>query len=635
MNLIRSRNLSVILIADVLLLCLSFYLAHLIRFEFIIGKNEYDVFSEVLPCAVIIKMMIFFYMDLYQGMWRYTGLNSMIGIFKAVFLSSVLLVFFVWWKYRFQGVSRSVFFIDFCLTLIFVGGSRVVIRMFHEQFAHSITARSFGVSLFNRLTRKQMSVKRVVIIGAGDCAEKIFREIKDNTDLRYRVVGFLDDDPAKLRKKIHGTPVIGRIKDIGQVVNTLDISDIIIAIPSVSALRMREVVDLCKKSGVHYRTVPGMGELINGKVSVNTIRDVEYRDLLGRTPVDLEIKKIGAYLGNRTVLVTGAGGSIGTGLCRQICRFAPDRIVLFERAESPLYEIDLELKKNFPNIEVIPLLGDIQKKEEVVKVFKDFGPEIVFHAAAYKHVPMLEMHPWKAVENNIIGTENLVEVADRYLCEKFVFISTDKAVNPANIMGTSKRISEMIVQNRSLFKQSQTQFVTVRFGNVIGSAGSVIPLFKNQIKQGGPITVTHPDVIRYFMLIPEACQLILQAGAMGRGGEIFILDMGEPVNIAAMAKDLIRFSGLEPDIDIKIEYIGLRPGEKLYEELMTDDENVVPTDHEQIMILNCCQVDMNMLNGKLDRLKQAAVKRDPIVIKSSMKEIVPEYEECESAGLMN
>jgi FlaA1/EpsC-like NDP-sugar epimerase len=373
-----------------------------------------------------------------------------------------------------------------------------------------------------------------------------------------------------------------------------------------------------------------MGELINGRVTVNAIRDVEFRDLLGRQPVRLEEEKIGEFIKGKTVLVSGAGGSIGRGLCRQVCRYSPGKLILFERAESPLYDIDLELKSNYPYLLVIAHLGDIQRIEEIENVFETFHPEIVFHAAAYKHVPMLEAHPWKAVENNINGTENIVNVADRYGCDKFVFVSTDKAVNPTNVMGASKRVAEMIVLNKNLTQNSKTRFVTVRFGNVIGSAGSVIPLFKKQIKNGGPVTVTHPDIIRYFMLIPEACQLILQAGAMGEGGEIFILEMGDPVRIADMARDLIRFSGFEPDVDIKIKYTGLRPGEKLYEELMSANESVVPTRHEKIMVLKGKATDIVQLNGCLSTLRKAAKQRDQEQIRSCFRQMVPEYHKEET-----
>ncbi|MBW2655861.1 MAG: polysaccharide biosynthesis protein, partial [Deltaproteobacteria bacterium] len=582
----RYKNISAVLIIDALLICLSLYFSHLIRFDFQVEKNAHAICLEILPYVLIIKLVCFWAMDLYKGMWRYTSINSLLDVVKAVAGSAGLVVIYVLCRYRVQGISRTVFFIDFCLTLIFIMGFRVSIRICYEQVVQKITIKGLIDYLNNRLKNKRKPVKKVLIIGAGDCAEKIFREIKDNAKVQYKVVGFLDDDPLKIGRKIHGISVAARIEELEKVARFLEASEVIIALPTVSAKRMREIIKVCKDSGIKFKTVPGMGELINGKVSVNAIRKVEYRDLLGRQPIDLDTEKIGGYLSGKIVFVTGAGGSIGTELCRQICRFSPKKIVLFERAESPLYEIDLELKKNFPAIEVIPILGDIQHKEDLSKVFGLIKPEIVFHAAAYKHVPMLENHPWKAVENNIAGTENLVETADKFCCKKFIFISTDKAVNPTNFMGASKRIAEMIVQNRNLIDKSKTQFVTVRFGNVIGSVGSVIPLFKKQIKEGGPVTVTHPDIIRYFMLILVACQLILQAGGMGKGGEIFILEMGDPIKIDNMARDLIKFSGFEPDVDIKIDYTGLRPGEKLYEELMTNQEDVVPTNHNKIMVLN-------------------------------------------------
>ena len=621
----RYKNLSAVLIIDSILICLSLYLSHLIRFDFQIDKNTHAICLEILPYALIIKLICFWTMDLYKGMWRYTSINNLLAVIKAVTVSSGLIIIYVLWRYRFQGISRSVFFIDFCLTLMFIMGFRVFIRICYERLVQKITIKELIGYFSNRLKKNQQLIKRILIIGAGDCAEKIFREINDNAAIQYKVVGFLDDDVLKIGRKIHGISVVSKIEELEKAGQALKVSEVIIALPTVSAKRMREIVKICKDSGMKFKTVPGMGELINGKVSVNAIRKVEYRDLLGRQPIDLDTEQIGSYLSGRVVFVTGAGGSIGTELCRQICRFDPRKIVLFERAESPLYEIDLELKKNFPNIEVIPILGDIQHKDDLSKVFGLIKPEIIFHAAAYKHVPMLENHPWKAVENNIAGTENLVEAADKFCCEKFIFISTDKAVNPTNFMGASKRIAEMIVQNRNLIDESKTQFVTVRFGNVIGSVGSVIPLFKRQIKEGGPVTVTHPDIIRYFMLIPEACQLILQAGAMGKGGEIFILEMGAPINIDNMARDLIRFSGFEPDVDINIEYTGLRPGEKLYEELMTDQEDVIPTCHNKIMIFNGRKVDLKQLNGEVETLRKEAEKRDIENIRLQFKKIVPEY----------
>ena len=620
-----SKNFFIILCLDILLLMAAHYGAYLVRFDFSVSSREFAPFLTLLPYVLLIKIAAFYYFDLYSGMWRYTSLNDLFNVIKASTAASVALILFVLARYRFEGFSRSIFLIDYCFTLIAIAGVRVAARVLFEQSARRAGTKALFQNLVRVLREKKSAPHRILIIGAGDCGEKILREIKDNASIRYQVVGFLDDDRVKKGRKIHGVPVLDKISRLPRVVDRLGVSDVVIAIPSADAARIRSIVELCKYCSIKFKTVPGMGELIDGRVTVNAIRDVEFRDLLGRKPVELDQEQIGAFLKGKTVFVSGAGGSIGRGLCRQICRFAPSKIILFEWAESPLYEIDLELRRNYPNVSVIAHLGDVQHIREIENVFDRFSPEIVFHAAAYKHVPMLEAHPWKAVENNIMGTENMVDVADRYGCEKFVFVSTDKAVNPANIMGASKRVSEMIVQHKSMAGNSATRFVTVRFGNVIGSAGSVIPLFKKQIKNGGPVTVTHPEVVRYFMLIPEACQLILQAGAMGKGGEIFILEMGAPVKIAEMARDLIRFSGFEPDVDIKIEYVGLRPGEKLYEELMTDHENVVATDHAKIMVLNCASVDVEILDPHFAMLKQAARQRNQTAIRQYLKSILPEY----------
>ncbi|MFZ5562447.1 MAG: polysaccharide biosynthesis protein, partial [Thermodesulfobacteriota bacterium] len=406
--------------------------------------------------------------------------------------------------------------------------------------------------------------------------------------------------------------------------------EIIIAIPSATAGQMRTIVALCEKSGVPFKTVPGFGELMNGNPSIKALRKVAYRDLLGREVVTLDKAGIGAYLEGKTVLVTGAGGSIGSELCRQIINFSPGRIVLFDRSETALYEIDLELKeRSRSKVPVSPVLGDIQDRHQLIQVFERLNPHVVFHAAAYKHVPMLEAHPWKAVKNNIVGTRNVMELSRRFAVERFVLVSTDKAVRPANVMGASKRVAELLLQAGNGGAECPTQFMIVRFGNVLGSAGSVIPLFQRQIEKGGPVTVTHPEVTRFFMTVSEACQLILQAGAIGNTGggraEVFVLRMGTPVKIVDMARDLIRLSGLEPDRDIGIEFTGLRPGEKLYEELIVEGEGVVPTGHDKIMVLRGAEAGTAVLNGVIEELERLAGLQDGAAIKACLKKIVPEY----------
>ncbi len=630
-----TRNLFIILTLDIVLLFCSIYLAYLVRFDFIIPGYSLVGLINIFPYLLLVKIICFFYFDLYKGMWRYTSLNDLINIVKASTFSTCFIIVLILYINRFEDISRSVFIIDWCLTIIFIIGLRVFTRLCFSRFTETIGFKDFKNIFFQVLKIKTEHGKGVLIIGAGDCGQMICREFRANAAIQSHVIGFLDDDKAKIGRKIHGVSVLGVIDDLEPIIDSTGAEQVIIAIPSAGSQRMRQIVDLCNKAEIDYKTVPDMGELIDGKIQISSIRNVEYKDLLGRKPVKLDKLEIGKYLGNRRVLVTGAAGSIGTGLCKQICMYSPEKLILFERAESPLYDLDLDLKKNFKNLSIIPVLGDINDENELKNTFEMFRPDIVFHAAAYKHVPMLEKYPWKAIENNVFGTKNLVETADLYKCEKFVFVSTDKAVNPFNIMGASKRIAEMIVQNQNVIENSNTSFITVRFGNVIGSVGSVIPLFKKQIQEGGPVTVTHPEIIRFFMLIPEACQLILQAGAMGNGGEIFILEMGDPIKIDVMARDLIRFSGFEPDVDIKIEYTGLRPGEKLYEELMTHQENVIPTEHKKIMVLNSAKVDLGNLKNRFEKLRSAAQRRNAEDIKHLFKEIVPEYTPYHCQGNMS
>jgi FlaA1/EpsC-like NDP-sugar epimerase len=440
------------------------------------------------------------------------------------------------------------------------------------------------------------------------------------------VVGFLDDDPDKVGMKIHNVPILGPTRSLKTFANKLQANEVLIAIPSATSSQMREIVSHCDKSGVTYKTVPGMGELIDGKVSIKSIRDVAFRDLLGREVISLEEGRIESYLKEARVLVTGAGGSIGSELCRQICRFRPKSLILFERAESALYEVMLELKSSFSEIQIQTVLGDIRDRKQLSEMFIQHRPQVVFHAAAYKHVPMMELQPWKAVKNNILGTRNVIDMANQYSIDRFVLVSTDKAVRPTNVMGASKRVAELLVQCQNGHEESKTKFMIVRFGNVVGSIGSVVPLFKRQIEKGGPVTVTHPEITRYFMTIPEACQLILQAGAIGEGGEIFILDMGTPVKIIDMARDLIRLSGFKPDIDIPIEFIGLRPGEKLHEELITEGEGIIPTSHEKIMVLRGKPEDQECLNGSIDEMAKLAYNQESDKIRTGLKEIVKDYQ---------
>jgi FlaA1/EpsC-like NDP-sugar epimerase len=620
-------------ILDALMVAFSWYFAHLLRYNFSVPQDTAYLIWHILPMIIVIKILFFYFFDLYHGIWRYTGISDLVNLLKACSASSFIILMIPLLIKSFSGISHSIFIIDWCLTLFLAAGLRVAIRLCFWLCAEDEKARIDWMRLLKALSKKRNEGKRLLILGAGDCGEKICREIHDNPHLGYRVMGFLDDEPLKLNRKIHGIPVIGKTKDVNYYAKELNAEELLISIHSLSSREMGKLVSYCEETGIPFKTLPGMGELINGKVTVKAIRDISYKDLLGRDVVKLDEDQIGAYLKGKRVLITGAGGSIGSELCRQICGYMPESVVLFERAESPLYEIDLELKENFQHIKIIPKLSDILDPARLEKVFKETRPQVVFHAAAYKHVPMLEHTPWEAINNNVVGTRNVAEAAIKYKTDRFVLVSTDKAVRPTNVMGASKRLAELLVQAQNEYSASETKFMMVRFGNVVGSVGSVVPLFKRQIEKGGPVTVTHPEMTRYFMTIPEASQLILQAGSMGVGGEIFILDMGVPIRIADMAEDIIRLSGFKPHEDIPIKYIGLRPGEKLKEELITEGEGIVETSHKKIMVLKGLACDDGILNGKLERLTKLAVMQDGEGIKRAIKEILPEYHPGNEKGL--
>jgi FlaA1/EpsC-like NDP-sugar epimerase len=618
-------KLLIVIGIDAALITASIYGAYLVRFEFSIPSQYLVLLYKALPLILLVKILSFYFFDLYRGMWRYTSIADLFNIIKASSIGSFLIILFILFMTRFEGFSRSIFIIDWCFTILLITGYRVAIRLYYEQLSGDGSWLIAVRNLIGFLTRKRSEGKRILIAGAGGCGEKICREIINNYKLRHNVVGFIDDDSEKIGRKIHGIPVLGYTDEIKKIIRKSRADEVLIAIPSATSKEIRKIIDICKDCGTTFKIIPGYSELIDGKVTVNTIREVAYSDLLGREVIKLDSERIGSYLKGKRVLVTGAGGSIGSELCRQICRFKPESIILYDRAESPLYEIELDIRQTFPETKSVTLLADVRETAQLETAFVKYNPVVVFHAAAYKHVPMLELQPWKAIENNVRGTLNLVDVSKRHKVERFVFVSTDKAVRPTNVMGASKRVAEMLVQSQNGCGLSDTRFMIVRFGNVIGSIGSVVPLFKKQIEKGGPVTVTHPDVTRYFMTIPEACQLILQAGAMGTGGEIFLLDMGTPIKITDMARDLIRLSGFVPDEDIKIEYIGLRPGEKLYEELITEGEGIVPTSHEKIMALKGAECNLGILNGNIDELTALSDEQDQDKIKRMLKKIVPEY----------
>ncbi|MBC2704177.1 nucleoside-diphosphate sugar epimerase/dehydratase [Desulfobacula sp.] len=623
---LRHFNFYVIFFLDLILFSAALFSAYLIRFEFILDRYYFAQVLSLLPIVLVVKATAFLFMGLYKGMFRYTGIPDLWKLCKATVLSTLVLMAIILIVHRFQGYSRGVFLIDGVLAFLFTGGLRVFIRFIFQKYMNTGTESAF------HLFKTSKDFNPVLIYGAGSAGEKLFREVSENPRLTYRVVGFADDDKSKQGRSIHGVPVLGGVKDLGVIREKHKVKEVLIAMPSSTGRQMRVVVEACKACDLQFKTLPGLSNIIDGKVSVKTLRDVSYKDLLRRKPVELDSDKIAGYLNDKIVLVTGAGGSIGSELCRQIIKFQPRQLVLLDVSESGLYHIQMELKHRAGYQQYSTVLGQIQDEELIESMMQRYKPQVIFHAAAYKHVPMLERNPWQAVSNNIRGNHVMLEKALEYGVGYFVLVSTDKAVRPTNIMGASKRVCELLVRS---YMGNGTRMMSVRFGNVVGSSGSVIPLFREQIERGGPVTVTHPEVTRYFMTIPEASQLILQAGAQGKGGETFILDMGTPIKIADMARDLIRLSGKEPDDDIEVQFTGLRQGEKLYEELITEGEGIVPTMHEKIMVLKADgdwdgmgsqEVFRQHLLDQLQNLYTVASLHDVQGIREKIKEIVPEYE---------
>jgi FlaA1/EpsC-like NDP-sugar epimerase len=622
---LRNVKFYFMLISDALLFGTSIVLAYFFRFDFNIPQRHFDGLLSILPLIITIKSFTFILFGHYRGMWRYTDLRDFWRLLQASVVATFILITMLLFWDRFTGYPRSVFVIDAFLTFLFSGGLRAFIRTAYLHKGNLRTSRFFD---FTTSIKHRAALTRVLIIGAGYAGEKLLREIIENPGMRYDPVGFLDDDPEKMNRTIHGVQVIGTINDLeGVLRQEVNVSEVFIAIPTATGKQVRRIVEACKQCQIEYKILPGLGDIVEGKVSVRNLRDVRYEDLLGREPVRMEVDFISHILTGKVVLVTGAGGSIGSELCRQIIKFQPKMLILLDSSEEKLYSMQMELRHELGFAAEITILGRVQDAKLVNNIFSRYKPDIVFHAAAYKHVPMLEGNPWEAVHTNVLGSRAMMEAAREFRTDRFVLVSTDKAVRPTNVMGATKRATEIIMQ--TMVAGSSTKFMAVRFGNVVGSSGSVIPLFRRQIEHGGPVTVTHPEVTRYFMTIPEACQLILQAGTMGEGGEIFVLEMGTPVKIMDMARDLIRLSGKEPDVDIEIVYTGLRPGEKLYEELITHGEDVVETKHEQIMVLRPNQIPqqqtIEQLNNQLRGLVTTAMNYDVTGIKQKLSEIVPEY----------
>jgi FlaA1/EpsC-like NDP-sugar epimerase len=598
-------------LSDTVLVVVSFFLAYLIRFDFeyeSIPKNFVQYIPILLGITIILKISVFILFKLYRSLWRYAGIYELVSVFLASAITNGAMFAYIAFVDRLA--PRSIFVITGMIDVFFIGGSRLVYRLYRRL----VLGRVIKVD----------NLKRVAIFGAGDAGAMIAKEIELHPEMRYKLVAFLDDSDDKKGRKVNGIPVLGGIEDIEDVVDSKNIDEIIIAIPSAKPAIINNIYERCSKTDCKVKILPSMSQLINETISLQKIKDVDIEDLLGREPIMANLEEIAQYLGGKVVLVTGGGGSIGSELCRQIASYEPRKLLMLDNYENNLYDILNELTKKYPELDLVPIIANVREMNRLDEIFAEYKPNIVFHAAAHKHVPLMESHPEEAIKNNVFGTWNVAHCADKHQAERFVLISTDKAVNPTNVMGATKRIAEMIIQ--SLNEKSKTEFVAVRFGNVLGSNGSVIPLFKKQIEQGGPVTVTHPDITRFFMTIPEAVQLVIQAGSMAQGGEIFVLDMGKPVKIMDLARNLIRLSGFEPNEDIDIEITGLRPGEKLYEELLMNEEGLKATKHNKIFVAKPLHTDYELLKRELEHLSTTIYKTaDHQEIKEYVKVLVPTY----------
>ena len=601
----HNQRVALVLLHDFLAGALAWILAYLLRFNLEIPESFLHEMWRTLLWVAPFQGLVFWWFGLYRGIWRYASLPDLRRIFLAGLAATAVIVLLFWMLRLNVIVPRSVLIIHPLLLLMLMGGSRLTYRLWKER------------SLYGDF---QLQGEPILILGAGDAAVSLYKELQRSK--AWHVAGFLDDDVNTHGRLLNGKKVLGPIDSAVRWAKEFEVDQAIIAMPSATHQQRKLAIDLCSRNGIKVLTIPSYDDLLSGRVAISQLREIEIDDLLGRDVVQLDNEGLREQLTGKVVLVTGAGGSIGSELCRQIARFNPQKLVLFEASEFALYNIEQELNRLIPQLDILYLAGDVRDAIRLEQVFAQSEPSVVFHAAAYKHVPLMERHnAWQAVRNNVYGTWQVAQCAQRNGVEKFVLISTDKAVNPTNVMGTTKRMAEMMCQG--LQQATGTRFIIVRFGNVLGSNGSVIPKFREQIAKGGPITVTHPDITRYFMSIPEAAQLVMQAGCMGKGGEIFVLDMGEPVKIVDLARDLVRLSGLGEE-DIKIEFSGLRPGEKLYEELLADDENTMPTPHPKLRIAQARVVSETELQTMQDWVTLPDTVTDQLV-RQRMQEWVPEY----------
>lgn len=597
---------------DLLIAGLSFWAALYLRFDTLnISLAEDLTFNRFFFLSMVIHAGSFVLNGLYKGVWRFSSMHDLVRVVKASSIAIICSLVVCFFMTRLYGVPRSMFLIEFLLLVIGLGGGRFVYRFLKDQ-----------TSLRSVIGGSDAEIKNVLIVGAGRAGEKLLRDIYSTPALKLKVIGFLDDDKFKKHALIHNVKVFGGIELIPSKVSKYAVDKIFIAIPSANGDDVKRIVNFCKETKAEIKILPKMDQLLSAQVEISLLRNLNIEDLLGREQVQLDTCHLSAMITDKTVLVTGAGGSIGSELCSQIAKFQPRIIIMADYCELFMYELEMKFKEEHPEISFFPKIIDIRNPSKVDAVFAEYRPQLVFHAAAYKHVPMMEQNPMEAVETNIKGTKLVAETALKYGAEKFIMISTDKAVNPTNVMGASKRIAEMVITDISK-KSKTTQFISVRFGNVLGSNGSVIPLFRKQIEDRKDITVTHPDIIRYFMSIPEACQLVLQAGSMGEGGEIFVLDMGEPVKIVDLAREMIRLAGMVEGKDINIVFSGLRPGEKLYEELFSDKEAYEFTHHGKIRKALFRTLDSTFHANLNNLLSLESAEPDTVVY--LIKELVPEF----------
>lgn len=575
--------------ADIISVNISIILAFLLKYDFQfegISSEFYNNSELILSIITLVKIVIFYFSRLYNNIWKFASIHEMVCVIGAAFISNAIVMGLM----ELSGIRIpvSVMIITVLTDIFLIGGARFAYRSLRR--------------IINRYLFSTMDISRILIIGDGEPGAVVLKELKEHPELKSMPVAIIDDDKSKTGEKINGVPIVGRYGDIPYVIKEKRIDEIIIALANVSNNTIDEIYSSCLRTNCKVKMLPSLTQLIDGSFVIPKIRNVCIEDLLGRESVDLHIDEISAYLEGKVVLITGGGGSIGSELCRQIVLYKPKQLVILDNYENNIFEIENELLYAYDKINVAAVIANIREKKRLEEIFDKFRPDVVFHAAAHKHVPLMELNPGEAIKNNVYGTLNLVECSEEFDVKKFVLVSTDKAVNPTSIMGATKRVAELIIQTFN--NSSKTEFAAVRFGNVLGSSGSIIPLFKKQIERGGPVTITHPNVSRFFMTIPEATHLVIQAGAMAKGGEIFVLDMGKPIKIYDLAKKLIMLSGLKPDVDIKIQFTGLRPGEKMYEELILEEEDLLATKNDKIFVTRPIFTDYVSLKSKIDKFDE-------------------------------